>query len=95
MTQTASRNTTWIASCTALTKDVGKLKVELAKTKMELSATAEDATVKAISRSIKDRDAFNEALDYDIILSCVDRTMARDILNYVANAHLIPVIDCG
>ena len=76
-------------------KDIGKLKVDLAKTRMELSATAEGAAIKAISKSIKDRDAFNEMLDCDIILSCVDRPVARDILNYVANAHLIPVIDCG
>ncbi len=76
-------------------KDIGKLKVNLAKTRMELSATAEQAAIKAISKSIKDRDAFNEMLDCDIILSCVDRPVARDILNYVANAHLIPVIDCG
>ena len=76
-------------------KDVGKLKVDLAKTRMELSATATQPTIKAIPKSIKDRDAFNEMLDCDIILSCVDRPMARDILNYVANAHLIPVIDCG
>ena len=76
-------------------KDIGKLKVDLAKTRMELSATAEGAAINAISKSIKDRDAFNEMLDCDIILSCVDRPVARDILNYVANAHLIPVIDCG
>ena len=76
-------------------KDVGKLKVDLAKMRMELSATAEQAAIKAIPKSIKDRDAFTEMLDCDIILSCVDRPMARDILNYVANAHLIPVIDCG
>ena len=77
------------------TKDIGELKVDLAKTRMELSATAEDVAIRAISKSIKDRDAFNELLDCDIILSCVDRPVARDILNYVANAHLIPVIDCG
>ena len=76
-------------------EDVGKLKVELAKTRMELSTTAEDAVIKAIPKSIKDPSAFNEMLDCDIILSCVDRPVARDILNYVANAHLIPVIDCG
>jgi molybdopterin/thiamine biosynthesis adenylyltransferase len=76
-------------------KDIGMLKVDLAKTRMELSATATQPAIKAIPKSIKDRDAFNQVLDCDIILSCVDRPMARDILNYVANAHLIPVIDCG
>ena len=76
-------------------ENVGKLKVEVAKAKMELSATADAPAIKAIPKSIKNRSAFNELLDCDIILSCVDRPVARDILNYVANAHLIPVIDCG
>ena len=76
-------------------EDIGKLKVNLAKTKMNLSATAEDVAIKAIPKSIRDRDAFNELLDCDIIISCVDRPVPRDILNFVANAQLIPVIDCG
>ena len=76
-------------------KDIGMLKVDLAKTRMELSATAAQAAIKAVPKSIRDREAFNELLDCDIILSCVDRPMARDILNYVSIAHLIPVIDCG
>lgn len=76
-------------------EDIGKLKVDLANSKVRLSATAEAVAIKAIAKSIKDRAAFTEMLDCDIILSCVDRPVARDILNYVANAHLIPVIDCG
>lgn len=76
-------------------RDIGKLKVDLAKAKMERSATAENVHVVAIPRSIHAADAYREALDCDILLSCVDRPVARDVLNYIANAHLIPVIDCG
>ena len=77
------------------TKDVGQLKVEIAKARMELSATAEQAEITAIPKSINDQETFNKLLDCDIILSCVDRPVARDIMNFAANAHLIPVIDCG
>lgn len=76
-------------------QDVGRLKVELAKSRMKLSATADHAEIMAIPKSIKDQDAFRELLDCDMVLSCVDRPVARDIMNFAANAHLIPVIDCG
>lgn len=79
----------------ATINDVGRMKVELAKAQMELNSTADHVDIRAIPKSIKDRIAFHEMLDCDIVLSCVDRPVARDILNFAAHAHLIPVIDCG
>ena len=76
-------------------KDIGKLKVELAERQMRRNATSESVRINALPMSIHNENAYVEVLDCDIIFSCVDRPVARDVLNYVANAHLIPVIDGG
>ncbi len=76
-------------------KDVGKLKVTLAKQAMQRNATAEKMKVTPLPVSIHDEFAYRTALDCDVIFSCVDRPVARDVLNYIAQAHLIPVIDGG
>ena len=75
--------------------DVGKLKVDLAEQAMQRNATAEKIQITALPISIHDEAAYKAALDCDIIFSCVDRPVARDVLNYIAQAHLIPVIDGG
>ena len=79
----------------ATVKDIGRLKVELAEQEMRKHATAEKIDVNALPISIHDERAYKEIIDCDIIFSCVDKPVARDVLNYVANAHLIPVIDGG
>ena len=75
--------------------DIGDLKVNLAKARLEEHATAESPQITALPISVQTPDAYSEALSCDIIFSCVDRPVARDVLNHIANAHLIPVIDCG
>ena len=77
------------------TKDIGRLKVELATKAMLRSATAEKIQITALPVSVHDKTAYKEALDCDVLFSCVDRPAARDVLNYIAHAHLIPVIDGG
>ena len=79
----------------ATVKDIGQLKVDLAKQRIQSNATSEMAQVNALPVSIHNENAYAEALDCDLIFSCVDRPVARDVLNFVANAHLIPVIDGG
>ena len=76
-------------------KDVGKLKVDLAARAMRRNATAEKIQIKTLPFSVHDEAAYKAALDCDILFSCVDRPVARDVLNYIAQAHLIPVIDGG
>ena len=76
--------------------DIGKRKVELAKRAIRSHATAENVRVTALPLSIRDRVAYKAAIDCDILFSCVDRRpIGRDALNYIAYAHMIPVIDGG
>lgn len=76
-------------------KDVGKLKVEVAAKAMRRNATATEIQITTLPISIHDSAAYMAALDCDILFSCVDRPVPRDVLNYIAQAHLIPVIDGG
>ena len=77
------------------TRDVGKRKVDLAAKAMRRNTTAERIRITTLSLSIHEEIAYKAALDCDILFSCVDRPVARDTLNYIAQAHLIPVIDGG
>jgi hypothetical protein len=71
------------------------LKVDVLKDALKKSATAEHFTIKPIPCSVTEEDGFREALDCDVLFSCVDRPWARYILNLIAYAHLIPVVDGG
>ena len=74
---------------------IGKLKVDLAAESMRDHATAENIEITPLAASIHETRAYQAALDCDVIFSCVDRPVARDVLNFVALSHLIPVIDGG
>lgn len=74
---------------------VGALKVEVAQQRLQEHATAANPRIEALPLSLKDPEAYAAALDCDLIFSCVDRPVPRDILNHIANGHLIPVVDCG
>ena len=76
-------------------KDIGRPKVEMATEVIKRHATTQAITVDSHQLSVQDRLAYNSALDCDLLFSCVDRPVARDVLNFIANAHLIPVIDGG
>ena len=76
-------------------RDIGKLKVDLTAQAMRRNATAEKIQITALPFSVHNEAAYKVALDCDILFSCVDRPVARDVLNYIAQAHLIPVIDGG
>ena len=75
--------------------DVGALKVDLAQRELERHATCDNITIVAIPLSVQHEFAYKAALDCDVLFSCVDRPIARDVLNHLAIAHLIPVVDGG
>ena len=78
-----------------LPEHVGSYKVDVAKKMIKNHSTADKVCIEAIPLSIHHNKAYYEALDCDFLFSCVDRPVARDVLNFIAFSHLIPVVDGG
>jgi hypothetical protein len=76
-------------------KDLGLLKTEVAWRAAKRSATARVIKLSSVPHSIAEEEGYRSALDCDVLFSCVDRHWPRRILNHIAYAHLIPVIDGG
>jgi hypothetical protein len=70
-------------------------KVDIAARLARQAATAPDFRVHRHHASVCTPPGHAAALDYDVIISCVDRPWPRAVLNTLAYADLIPVIDGG
>jgi molybdopterin-synthase adenylyltransferase len=76
--------------------------VQLARSKVEVlahaltrSATNPSFKVHALEASVVEPAGFRAVAGCDLAFSCVDRPWARHALNYLASAHLIPLVDGG
>lgn len=70
-------------------------KVHVAGRGIADSHTAADVTVRAIPDTFLSEAGVLAALDCDVLVSCVDRPWPGWILNGLAYAHLVPVVDGG
>lgn len=76
-------------------EDIGRAKVLAVADGIRRSATAPKVEINCCEYSVCEKEGFETALNCDVLFSCVDRPWPRQVLNFIAYAHLVPVIDGG
>jgi molybdopterin/thiamine biosynthesis adenylyltransferase len=75
--------------------DINKLKAAVADRQIRKAATAASIETNIVLCGVTEEEGYRNALDCDVIFSCVDRPWPRYVLNHIAYNHLIPVVDGG
>ncbi len=70
-------------------------KIDIARRILHRASTAARPQHELYELSVCEPAGLEALLDYDLIFSCVDRPWARHVLNTIAYADLIPVVDGG
>lgn len=76
-------------------EDIGKQKIEAVSEILKKAATNENFICTTSTHSVVEPEGFKEALDCDLLFSCVDRPWPRQVMNNLAYSSLIPVINGG
>jgi molybdopterin/thiamine biosynthesis adenylyltransferase len=84
-----------LAHATALDAAMQSAKVEVAAKALARLAPFSGLAIHPNESSAVEAQGFNDLLDCDIVFSCVDRPWPRQVLDNLAFAHLIPVVDGG
>ena len=76
-------------------RDIGRLKTDVAEKSARRASPIRNIRIVNHRRKIQDKVAYSAARDCDILVSCVDSPLARDLLNRIAYRDAIPVVDGG
>ena len=72
--------------------DIEKPKTDVS-IRMIKSICGEGAKIRIIGKNLRDNEAINALKEVDFIFGCVDNDAARQILNEISKAHMIPFLD--
>jgi hypothetical protein len=79
----------------ATVHDIGHAKALVTQRQIHRASTATNPQIRPVLYGVTEEQGYLNALDCDILFSCVDRPWPRHVLNHLAYNHLIPVIDGG
>ena len=74
---------------------LGMRKADVAAAHIHRIATARRPVVRPVPLSVRTERAYRLAADADVIMCCVDNAEAREVLNHLAYANCLPLIDGG